>query len=150
MTKLDITAFEKGENCISLGYLPNDIVTFLSEKAPYLAPILSISEEILFWKDRLEHTELHRDDFMSDAAFLNCLKSIPDIIQKPDYLSVHPKDNSISFIKDFSEHISVAIRVSASGKLSYRTMYPITDAQLDNYLKKNRAWKWKMQKQLDT
>ena len=80
---------------------------------------------------KTRHTELHKDDFFSDNEFYNCLERIPFIISNPDYISVHKKDNSISFIKDFSAHVSVAIRISSSGSLSYRTMYPITDAQLN-------------------
>ncbi len=143
MQKLDISKLEKGQGFLSLGYIPADIVSFLCTKNPTLSPLLTHSKEIIFWKDRLNHTAQHKNDFMSDNEYLNCLESIPSIIQEPDYLSIHPKDNSISFIKDYSAHVSVAIRLSASGKLSYRTMYPLTDAQLDNYIKKGHAWKWK-------
>ena len=108
-----------------------------------MSGVLSPDADILFWKDRIKHTELHKADFISDNEFYNCLEQIPSIIACPDYLSVHPKDNSISFIKNFSSHISVAIRVSATGTLSYRTMYPIMDAQLTNYIDKGRAWIWK-------
>ena len=139
---LDISAFDKGKNCISLGKLSPDKVAFLIEKAPHLSGILNSDTDILFWKDRIKHTELHKDDFISDNEFYHCLEQIPSIIAKPDYLSIHPKDNSISLIKNFSAHISVAIRVSASGALSYRTMYPVTDAQLTDYIAKGRAWVW--------
>lgn len=139
---LDLSAFEKGKKYISLGKLSPDKVTFLIEKAPHLSEILNSDTDILFWKDRIKHTELHKDDFISDNEFFNCLEQIPSIIAEPDYLSIHPKDNSISFIKNFSAHISVAIRVSASGALSYRTMYPVTDAQLTDYIAKGRAWVW--------
>lgn len=139
---LDISAFEKGKNCISLGTLSPDKVAFLIEKAPHLSGILNSDTDILFWKDRVKHTELHKDDFISDNEFFNCLEQIPSIIAKPNYLSIHPKDSSISFIKNFSGHVSVAIRISASGALSYRTMYPVTDAQLTNYIDKGRAWEW--------
>ena len=44
-----------------------------------------------------KHTELHKDDFISDNEFYNCLEQIPSVIEKPDYLSIHPKDSSISF-----------------------------------------------------
>lgn len=140
---LDISDFDKGKNCISLGKLSPDKIAFLIEKAPHLSGILNSDTDILFWKDRIKHTELHKDDFISDNEFNHCLEQIPSIIEKPDYLSIHPKDNSISFIKNFSGHVSVAIRISASGALSYRTMYPITDAQLTNYIDKGRAWEWK-------
>lgn len=135
---LDISVFERGKNCISLGKLSPDKVAFLIKKAPHLSGILNSDIDILFWKDRIKHTELHKDDFISDNEFYHCLEQIPFIIEKPDYLSIHPK-----FIKNFSGHVSVAIRISASGALSYRTMYPITDAQLTNYIDKGRAWEWK-------
>jgi len=131
---LDISAFEKGISCMSIGKLSPNIVAFLTAKAPRLSGKLNSDTDILFWKDRVRHTELHKNDFISDNEFYNCFEQIPSIIKKPDYLSIHPKDNSISFIKNFSSHISVAIRISASGALSYRTMYPITDAQLTNYI----------------
>jgi hypothetical protein len=142
MNQLDISAFQNGKNFISLGKIDPEIVSFLTEKVPQLSDVLTSDSDILFWKDRIKHTEQHKDDFMSDTEFYNCLASIPSIIAEPDYLSVHPKDNSISFIKDFSSHVSVAVRVSASGNLSYRTMYPIMDAQLSDYIEHNRAWRW--------
>ena len=79
---------------------------------------------------------------MSDIAYNNCFESIPEIIKFPDYISVHPKDHSLIFIKELSAHISVAIRISPNGNMAFRTMYPITDAQLQNYITKNRAWKY--------
>jgi hypothetical protein len=140
--KFDLSVFAGDVKCVSIGRLSPDMVGFLVGKCPSLSGIIDSDTDILFWKDRIKHTELHKKDFMSDAAYINCFESIPSIIESPDYLSVHPKDNSISFIKDFSEHVSVAIRFSASGGLSYRTMYPIMDAQLSDYIDKGRAWKW--------
>jgi hypothetical protein len=139
---LDISLFESGTNCMSIGKIDPDIVAFLIKKVPTLSDVLNSDTDILFWKDRVKHTELHKNDFISDNEFYNCLKSIPSIISNPDYLSIHPKDHSISFIKDFSAHVSVAVRISANGKLSYRTMYPIMDAQLTDYISKGNAWKW--------
>lgn len=70
-----------------------------------------------------------------------CLREIPQIIQNPDYISIHPADESVSFIKDYSKHTSVAIKISTDGKMVYRTMYPLTESQLQNYIGNNRAWK---------
>ena len=139
---LDISTLVAGQKCVSLGRISPDIVAFLTSKVPALANTLHPDTDILFWKDRLKHTELHKDDFISDNEFYTCLEMIPDIIQNPDYLSYHPKDNSISFIRDFSSHVSVAVRISSAGKLSYRTMYPLMDTQLSNYLANGTAWKW--------
>lgn len=73
----------------------------------------------------------------------NCFADIPKIIAEPDYISVHPKDKSISFIKNYSGHVSVAVRIAPNGNMAYRTMYPITDAQLSHYIAKGFAWKYK-------
>lgn len=141
--KLDISVFGKDKNVISLGKIRPEIIDFLSEKVPEFVNSINPDNEILFWKDRLKHTELHKNDFRSDNEFYMCLENIPNIINKPDYISINPKANSISFVRDFSAHIAVAIRISVSGTMSYRTMYPIMDAQLTAYIDRGRAWKWK-------
>lgn len=125
-----------------MGKIKPDIIAFLEKKAPNLISKVNFEREILFWKDRLKHTELHKKDFQSDNEFYSCLENIPNIIEEPDYIGIHPKDNGISFIKDYSSHVIVAVRVSASGILSYRTMYPLMDAQLTNYIEKGFVWNW--------
>lgn len=55
-------------------------------------------------------------------------------------MGLPPHDDSIQFIKIMNRAIIVAVRISNKGKLSYRTMYPITASQLNDYLRKNRAW----------
>lgn len=70
------------------------------------------------------------------------MRDIPKIIQNPDYISIHPTDESVSFIKKYTKNISVAIKISTDGKMVYRTMYPLRDSQLNGYIKNNRAWKY--------
>ncbi|WP_373216137.1 PBECR2 nuclease fold domain-containing protein [Ruminococcus sp. 5_1_39BFAA] len=96
---------------------------------------------MIFWHDRIKHTERHKKDFSSPEEYAKCFLHIPDIIKHPDYISIHPNKDSISFIKDYADHTSVAIRISLDGKLAYRTMYPLRDSQLENYIKNGRAWK---------
>lgn len=103
--------------------------------------ILSSDTDILFWKDRIKHTERHRQDFVSDEEYELCFEQIPDIIRNPEFVSIHPNKDSISFICRFTDHISVAVRLSTDGRLSYRTMYPLRESQLYNYIKQGRAWK---------
>jgi len=111
------------------------------EKCPEFSDILSGDEEILFWKDRIKHTELHRKDFVSNEEYELCFEQIPAIIRNPEYISIHPNKDSISFICRFTDNISVAVRLSSSGGLSYRTMYPLRESQLNSYIKQGRAWK---------
>lgn len=134
--------FSDNVNHVSIGTLSQKQIDFIEEKCPDYIGLLKPTTDIIFWKDRIKHTELHRDDFMSDIAYNNCFESIPDIIKSPDYISIHPKDHSLIFIKELSAHISVAIRISPNGSMAFRTMYPITEAQLQNYITKNRAWKY--------
>jgi hypothetical protein len=141
--KLSIDLFSDSKKFVSLGRLEQEMIDFIISHKPELKERLSSQTDILFWMDRIKHTERHRDDFFSDNEYEICFESIPDIIHHPDYISVHPKDNSISFIKDFSGHVSVAVRIASDGKMSYRTMYPITDAQLTHYIRKNLAWQYK-------
>ena len=140
--KLSLDLFTGARKFVSLGRLNQKMINFIVERKPDLKNILSPEKDIIFWEDRISHTERHRDDFMSDSEYEICFENIPNIIHQPDYISVHPKDNSISFIKDFSSHVSVAVRISGGGKMSYRTMYPIMDAQLGNYMDKGLAWRY--------
>lgn len=142
VTVLTPEIFSGKVKCVSLGHLSQKAVDFITTKCPELATTLSADKDILFWSDRIGHTELHRNDFMSDNEFDTCFSEIPSIISQPDYISVHPKDKSISFIRTYSSHVSVAIRIAPSGNMAYRTMYPITDAQLSHYIRKGLAWKY--------
>lgn len=143
VTILNADIFSESVRCVSIGRLSPDMVSFIISKKPELKDILQSDKDIIFWADRIEHTELHRNDFMSDVEYDNCFADIPKIIAEPDYISVHPKDKSISFIKNYSGHVSVAVRIAPNGNMAYRTMYPITDAQLSHYIAKGFAWKYK-------
>ena len=142
VNKISRDLFTSKNNVVSLGTLDNTMINFICSIEPSLASRLSSNTEISFFANRIKHTERHKDDFSSDVMFEICLEDIPDIIHEPDYISIHPKKNSISFIKDYSQHVSVAVRITIDNKLSYRTMYPITDAQLQNYLDTGRAKKY--------
>ena len=142
--KLDIQAFNNGLKCVSIGKLTNEVIYFLRNKYCGNNKIINnLNEcEILFWNDRIGHTEKHKENFNTPEEYYECLKSIPNIIKNPDYIGLHPNDNSIQYIKIISEIVLVAVRISHNRNASYRTMYPITDSQLNDYIRKNRAWKF--------
>ena len=139
MDRIDRSIFET-EKCINIGVIREEFVDFFNTHG--LNGVLKYDTPILFWKDRVEHTDEHKDDFSSDAIFQICFEEIPLIINSPDYIGIHPKEKSVSFIRNYtSNHVNVAIRVSLSGGLVYRTMYPLVDAMLTHYLDKNYAWR---------
>lgn len=141
VSKLHTDIFASGINNVSIGHIRSDIVASITEKFPEFSDILSSDQDILFWKDRIKHTEYHRKDFISNEEYEFCFEQIPCIIKNPDYISIHPNRDSISFICQFTDKVSVAVRISTNGKLSYRTMYPLRESQLSSYIKQGRAWK---------
>lgn len=140
--ELDISLFNENQKFQSIGRFSQEMVNFILSKKPDFAGRISPDEDILFWAARVKHTERHRRDFQNDAEFEQCLRDIPQIIQCPDYISIHPTDESVSFIKKYTKHVSVAIKISTDGKMVYRTMYPLREAQLNAYIKNGRAWKY--------
>ena len=139
MDKLDRTVFDK-KNCISIGVIRAEFVDFFNTHG--FNGLLEYDTPIIFWKDRVEHTDEHRDEFSSDVMYKICFEEIPQIIHCPDYISIHPKEKSVSFIRNYtSNHANVAIRVTVSGNLVYRTMYPLIDATLTHYIDTFHAWK---------
>lgn len=94
--------------------------------------------EIVLWKDRLKHIEKHKKDFDSEEEYQLHLESIPDIINNPDYIGIHPKGHSIEYVKRVDKVVLVAVRIKASGPLSVRTLYPLKENKLNNYLKSGR------------
>lgn len=129
---------------VSVGRLSQEMVDFLVDKDGTLAAWLRAGEEIVFWKDRIQHVELHRDDFFSDSLFEQCLEDIPSIIKSPDYIGMRRDKGSLSFFRILSQTVVVVARITSSGKLSFRTMYTLTSAQLDDYVRRGNAWKYEV------
>jgi hypothetical protein len=142
VSQLNTDLFSETDKFVSIGRIHPKIIASIVSRYPEFSDLISPDTDILFWADRIKHTERHRKDFSSDAEYERCFNHIPDIISSPDYISIHPSKDSISFIKDYDDHTSVAIRISLDGKLAYRTMYPLRGAQLKNYIENGRAWKF--------
>ena len=128
------------EKCVSIGTIPDDVAAFIESKKPELH--INRSSDIIFWNNRIAHTEDHKEDFMSDIIYADCFKTIPDFIKSPDVISVKKDNSSISFIKRLSQDVSVVVRINNKGNYSYRTMYPLMSAQLDKYLEDGTAWEY--------
>lgn len=140
---LDIEQFSDDNKFVIVGEIDECKAVFLREKSPGNNLFNGIKgKRILLLANRIEYTEKHKGNFQTADEYYECLKNITNIIDNPDYLGLPPHDDSIQFIKRMGRAIIVAVRISNKGNLSYRTMYPITDSQLNDYLRKNRAWKF--------
>ena len=64
---------------------------------------------------------------------------IPDIIAKPNYIGISPKDGSIQFVKEFfvnSEYIRVAVKITKNTKCYVKTLHLLSTCNAENYIKK--------------
>jgi len=68
--------------------------------------------------------------------FDNYLDRIPEIIENPTYVGVHPARGGIEFIKKYDENIMVAVQASKKDVLYVRSMYIITEDKVKRYLEK--------------
>jgi len=58
-----------------------------------------------------------------------------NIIGNPDYIGLHPSNNSIQYVKKINENMLIGIRLKPTGDLNFRSTYPISQEKLDSYLK---------------
>lgn len=139
VTKLDDNIFNDNSKSVSIGIIDSKLITLVKDLNPNIAQNMIAGTDIIFWKNRIKHIQKHISDFDSPEQFKQCFENIPSIISNPDFISTNPKDSSISFIKKQSKNTSVAVRISNDGKASFRTMYPLRDSQLNNYIENSRA-----------
>lgn len=72
-----------------------------------------------------------------------CLKyidKINDIISNPDYLGVNPKEeNSIEFVKRYSDNILVAVKLDSGNNYLYvASLYKISEGKLERRIHSKR------------
>jgi len=122
--KLDISCIENEPYCI--GVLTQEVINLLG---------LNLTEkEIIIWKDRIKYIEKHKSDFTSEDDYRLHVESMPEIISNPDYVGIHPKGDSIQYIKKINKIMLVGIRIKLRGKLVVRSCYPISQSKLDTYI----------------
>ena len=126
---------------LDLETLRNKKIIKIGELTPDIINILGLNDKprnIMMWADILEHCEKHKCDFESEQDYLKTIKSIPTIVQNPDYVGLHPDGKSIQYIKKITDNCIVGITTNS---LSFRTIYPIKESKLNNYIDSNRVHK---------
>ena len=130
MKELDINSIKKGKSKnIKIGELSQDVINLLNLD---LKP-----QNINIWSTRIEeHCEKHKNEYSSPTAYNQAIKSIPLIIQQPDFIGLHSKNGNIQYIKKLDDISLVGIQIiKGNGNLLFRTIFPITDAKLNYSLK---------------
>ncbi len=59
---------------------------------------------------------------------------LPEIINNPTYVGVHPSWGGIEFIKRYDENVLIAVRASKKDVLYVRSIYCITESKIEKYL----------------
>ena len=71
----------------------------------------------------------------SPTAYDQAVKSIPLILKNPDYVGLH-KNGNIQYVKKLDDISLVGIQIlKGSGNLLFRTVFPISEAKLNNSIK---------------
>jgi predicted RNA methylase len=133
MMTLDIIQLESGFINIKIGELTKNTINLLKlnrEKC-----------DIIMWEDRFKYIEKHIEDFNTKEDFDLCMSYIPEIIANPDYIAKHPSKNSLEYIKQVNELMIVVVRIKDKGNLAFRTAYPLSKEQLEDYINSGTAIK---------
>lgn len=130
MGELDINKLAKGRSRnIKIGELSEEVIKALGLD---LKP-----QNITIWSTRIqEHCEKHKADYESSTNYNQAVKSIPLIIQNPDYVSIHKPSGNIQYIKRLNEISLVGIKViKGNNGLLFRTIFPITEDKLEHNIR---------------
>jgi len=133
--KLNIDNLKLGFKSIKIGVLTKEVIDLLNLNRDTC--------DIILWEDRFKYIEKHKGDFKSEIDFENHIAAIPEVIENPDYVGVHPRKNSLEFIKRIDELLIVVVRIKQKGDLAFRTMYPLSEKQLQNYIKSGTVVEFK-------
>lgn len=129
MQELDIYKFSKGKSKnIKIGELSQEVIDTLDLN---LKP-----QNINVWSTRIqEHCEKHKMEYETTLNYDQAVKSIPLIINDPDYVGVHSNGN-IQYIKRLNEISLVGIKIiKGNGGLLFRTIFPITEDKLEHNIR---------------
>lgn len=140
MNELDIYKISniKSKN-IKIGELTKEAIDILNLN---LKP-----QNISIWSPRIrEHCEKHKQEYSSIEEYNRAIRSIPLIIQQPDYIGLHSNGN-IQYIKKINDISLVGIKtIKGNNNLLFRTIFPITEDKLDYYIATKKVYKYKREK----
>lgn len=135
MNKLDISELNNNKS-------KNKKIGELSQKVIDTLNLNMKPQNIYLWGNRIdEHCQKHKDEYSSPEAYYEAVQSIPEIIEKPDYVGIH-KNGNIQYVKQYNDISLVDIRIIKSdNSLLFRTIYPISEAKLNNNIKQGKLFK---------
>ncbi|MCI8352423.1 MAG: hypothetical protein HFJ58_02205 [Clostridia bacterium] len=86
---------------------------------------------IVLTAERIYHCEKHKSQYKDENSYNNSIESIPAIIKEPDFIGFNNSNNSIQYVKKLEDTTLVAVRISYKGALKLRTVFPLTEFDLN-------------------
>lgn len=132
MKELNIIKLSKGKSKnVKIGELTKEVIDILNLD---LKP-----QNITIWSTRIEeHCTKHKHEYSSPNAYNQAIKSIPIILENPDYIGIH-KNGNIQYVKKLDDISLVGIKIlKNNGNLLFRTIFPISETKLNNSLKSGK------------
>lgn len=105
----------------------------LNSKVISLLGLQTNEKKIVIGKDKLKYVEKHKHKFKSEDEFVRHIESLPEIIDNPDYVGLHPNGDSIEYIKQIDKILLIAVRIRSQGNLWIKSVFPITKDKLETY-----------------
>lgn len=108
------------------GYIKQEAIDILGIDFP--------ADEVKINPGAIKHIKnAHPEDF------IKYFQHIPDIIENPDYVGIHPKEpNSIELVKVIGKDVLVAIKLDSKGCLYVSSMYELTPQKVPKRLSSGR------------
>ena len=72
------------------------------------------------------------------ATFLKYYDKLSQIISEPDYVGINDEDGSLEYVKIFSDHVKLAVRIAGDDKLYIRTMFTVLESRTDYFIKSGK------------
>lgn len=91
--------------------------------------------EIYIGQTNIAHMEdTHPQDYHRYHPYIGL------ILRSPDFVGRDPRDHSIEYVRKFdiyeSEYVKIAVRPNSAGKYFARTLYTLTNDQVNSYIQK--------------
>ena len=71
-------------------------------------------------------------------TYLKYHDKIAEILAAPNYVGINAEDGSLEFVKVFSDHVKLVVRIAGDEKLYVRTMYTVLESRTDYFVKSGK------------
>jgi len=70
-------------------------------------------------------------------AYVKYGSYISEILNRPDYVGINPRDGSVEYVKEFrvdNDFVKVAVRVANSGRFFARSLYVLSPSRVNTFI----------------